>query len=158
MGNSLSPQMCDIPLDVDKDEKIVRAVFSQHLERKNLRRNLFDDREDRASVMRHSHLGSDECKRLALEIRPGNPELAYKGFAVIHAQAIRTAGAEVSDSRDVYCGHAHVSTNIEIPPADDPLYSAQKFERDERLRQLKSLARYVPDPNPALMTWTGEPI
>ena len=51
-------------------------------------------------------------------------------------------------ARGLYCGHAHVSTNIAVPPADDPLYANQKLERDERLGQLKSLAQYFPDPDP----------
>jgi hypothetical protein len=154
----LQPQMCDIPVEIDDVENIVRAVFSHHMDRKNLRKNLFDERQDQASVMRHSHLGSDECRRHALEIRPGNPGVSYKGLAVIQARAIRTTGSEVIDSRQVYCGHAHVSTNIEVPPANDPLYSSRKLARDERLRELKNLARYYPDPNPAGEAWSGEPI
>lgn len=150
--------MCDIPVPIDDGETIVRAVFSQHLERQKLRLNLFSDYHDQSSVMRHSHMGADECKRRALAIRPGNPDLRYKGFAVIRAREIRGTGASVTDSREVYCGHAHVSTNVEVPPADDPLFANQKLQRDDRLRELRDRARYLPDPDPGAANWTGKDI
>jgi len=151
--------MCDIPVPIDDGEKIVRAVFSQHVSGKtNLRKNLFDDATDKASVMRHTYLGSDECKRRALAIKPGNPDLKYKGLAVIHAHGIRAAGAEVYDSREIECGHAHVSTNIAVPPEGDPLQVKIKYERDERLRALKDNARFLADPNSTDPAWTGEAV
>jgi hypothetical protein len=150
--------MCDIPVPIDDAENIVRAVFSNHLESKKLRWTFLNEPHDQASVMRHSYLGSDECKRHALEITPGDPKIRYKGMAVIRVSDIRSRGSEVYDSRDVFCGHAHVATNVAVPPADDPLYAESKFAREERLRALRALARYIPDPNPAEATWSGEEI
>jgi|GEM_PF-1970099 hypothetical protein len=150
--------MCDIPIEIANEEKIVRAIFSSQVDKKTLRKNAFFEPHDDVSVMRHTHMGSDECKRRALQITPGNPNIKYKGLAVIEAKAIRDSNSQVTDSRIVYCGHAHISHGIQVPPADDPLYAQQKLELDDRLRELKKLARYIPDPDPAAETWTGEAV
>lgn len=150
--------MCEIPIPVDDGERVVRAVFSNHLDKKNLRKDIFNDRRDQVSVMRHSYLGTDECKKRALEVKPGDPNIKYKGLAVIKVGAVREVNSDVNDSRVVYCGHAHISHGIAVLPADDPLAAQQKFALDERLRALKSLARYIPDPDPTTDTWTGEAI
>lgn len=148
--------MCDIPEVVASEENVVRAIFSGHVDKKVLRKNAFFEINDDVSVMRHSYIGSDECKRRALEVTPGNPAIKYKGLAIIGVKRVRDAKSQVTDSRAVYCGHAHISHGIPIPPPDDPLYSAQKLQLDDRLRELKQHARYVPDPDPAAPTWTGE--
>src|SRR5258708_2113604 len=148
--------MCDIPVPVADEENVVRAIFSSHVDKNKLRKNAFYEIHDDVSVMRHSRLGSDQCKKHALEIKPGNAGIKYKGLAVIGVKAVRDAKSQVSDSREVFCGHAHISHGIQVPPADDPLFAQQKLELDERLRKLKSLARFVPDPNPSLETWSGE--
>lgn len=150
--------MCDIPLEVANEENVVRAIFSSHVDKKTLRKNAFYELHDDVSVMRHSHLGSDQCKKHALQVTPGNSEIKYKGLAIIGVKAVRDAKSQVSDSREVYCGHAHISHGIPIPPADDPLYAQQKLELDDRLRALKKLARYVPDPEPEAEGWNGGPL
>jgi len=149
---------CEIPVVIADEEKIVRAVFNNHLERNRLRSNFFDHPQDQASVMRHSHMGTRECKRRARNIKPGNPNLKYRGMAVIQARAIRDAEGEVVDSREVYCGHAHVSVDVEMPPPGDPLESERKFQRDQRLRSLARSARYIADPDPDDAEWTGDDI
>jgi hypothetical protein len=148
--------MCDIPVEVADQENVVRAIFSSQVDKKTLRKNAFFEIHDDVSVMRHSYLGSDECKKKALQIVPGNPAIKYKGLAIIGVKAVRDAESQVADSRAVYCGHAHISHGIQLPPADDPLYSQQKFELDERLREIKRLARYIPDLDPTAETWNGE--
>lgn len=148
--------MCDIPVEVADQENVVRAIFSSHVDKKALRKNAFFEMHDDVSVMRHSYLSSDECKKRALAVIPGNPNIKYKGLAIIGVKAVRDAKSQVTDSRAVYCGHAHISHGIQLPPADDPLYSEQKLMLDDRLRELKRLARYVPDPDPAAEVWKGE--
>jgi hypothetical protein len=147
--------MCSIPVAVADHENVVRAIFSNHVEKKSLRKNAFFEPRDDVSVMRHSYMGSDECKKQALKIRPGNSGVKYKGLAIIGVKAVRDAKSQVTDSRTVYCGHAHISHGIHVPPPDDPLYAQQKLELDDRLRELKDLARYEPDPDPAAENWTG---
>ena len=148
--------MCDIPLDVADGENVVRAIFSNHVDNKTLRKNAFYERNDDVSVMRHTYIGSDQCKKHALEVKPGNANIKYKGLAVIGVRVVRDANSQVTDSREGnFCGHAHISHEIEVPPADDPLFAQQKLELDERLRALKKAARYVADPNPESDGWSG---
>lgn len=149
--------MCNIPLDIADEENVVRAIFSNHVDKKKLRKNAFYERHDDVSVMRHSYLGSDQCKKHALEVKPGNAQITYKGLAIIGVKAVRDAGSQATDSRDGnYCGHAHISHGIELPPDNDPLFAQKKLELDDRLRELKRLARYVPDLDPAAEGWRGD--
>jgi hypothetical protein len=152
--------MCDIPLPVGDAEKIVRAVFSNHLKKEKLKEYVFHPGSgpDEVSVMRHTYLGSDKCKARALQIKPRNPALKYKGLAAIGVDAVRNSGSQVTDSRHVFCGHAHISHGIQLPPPEDPLHSELMLRLDDRLRVLKDLARFFPDPDPTSDGWTGEAI
>lgn len=149
--------MCDIPVPVADAEKIVRVIFSNHLKKNKLKEYAFHPGSgpDEVSVMRQSYLGSDECKVRALQIKPVNPEVRYKGLAVISVDAVRGVGSQVADSRRVFCGHAHISHGIQLPPAGDPLHSELKVKFDDRLRMLRDLARFIPDPEPTNRAWTG---
>jgi hypothetical protein len=149
--------MCDLPLHVGDQEQVVRAIFSNHVKNRTLQKNVFYDRKDDVSVMRHTLIGSDECKKHSSEVRPQDPRITYKGFAVIGVKAVRDTKSKVTDSRDGnFCGHASISHGILLPPDEDPLYAEQKLALDDRLRTLKSLARFIPDPDPSCETWTGE--
>lgn len=147
--------MCDIPVPIHDRENIVRAILNVHLNPKGkLKTNAFRPKagRDDVSVMRHTYMGSDACKAKAREIVRDNPKVQYQGLAVISAKQIRDADSEVIDSREGnYCGHAHISHGIIIPPDEppDPALDAQ-------LRALRDAARYCPDPDPTNESWTGE--
>jgi hypothetical protein len=150
--------MCDIPEAVGDPEKVVRAVFSNHLKKNKLQKVIFQPSPgtDDVSVMRHAYLGSDACKAAALEkIQQGNPNLKYKGFVVIIVAAVRSTGSDVIDSRVEFCGHAHISHGFQVPPEGEPLHAELKIKLDDRIRELKELAHFVADPDPASATWTG---
>jgi hypothetical protein len=148
--------MCDIPVPIANQETIVRALRECHVRRGQLRDNVFraPAGSDEVSVMRHTHMGSDSCKENAKEIASGDPNNAYVGMAAITAESIRSSGSEVTDSRDVYCGHAHISHGVNAPIADEPLDPSLLA----RLQDLKSKAKLCVDPDPDANTWTGEPI
>jgi hypothetical protein len=151
--------MCDIPIAIDDQERIARAILNIHLNEKGkLKTNTFRPKPGKpdVSVMRHSYMGSDACKAKAKGIRSSSPNIEYKGLAVIGAKQIRNSGSEVTDSRegkDHYCGHADISHGSPPPPGepDDPMLV-------EKLRALKNAARYYPDPDPSIEHWTGAQI
>ena len=147
--------MCDIPIQVDDTENVVRAIFSHHLDKKDrLTRYAFKEPNDDLSVMRHTHMDSDQCKKRALEIRPGNPKITYKGLAVIGVKEVRSVRSEVTDTREGnYCGHARLSNGLLIPPPDDPLAAEKTLELNERLDALRHLARYYADLHPTSQGW-----
>jgi hypothetical protein len=149
--------MCDIPVPVADEERVVRAVFSNHLKKNRLSEYLFHPGSgpDEVSVMRSSYLAADECKARALQIKPANPAVRFKGMAVIAVSAVRAVGSQVTDSRQIYCGHAHVSHGLPLPPEGDPLLSVLKIRLDERLQLLREQAQFFPDPDPTNNAWTG---
>lgn len=79
---------------------------------------------------------------------------AYIGLAVILAQDIRNTDSTVQDSRDEYCGHAHIAHGI-ILPVHEPPTSEIGLYITERCRKLVEVTTLYRDPNPAAAKWTG---
>lgn len=147
--------MCEIPVPVGNAETIVRALRECHVRRgkKELKDNVFRGRPgtDEVSVMRHTYMGSDDCKKKAKEIASRDPRNPYVGMAAISAESVRSVLSEVTDSREEFCGHAHISHGmVEAPGEPAPP------EFLGRLHRLVQLSRLLIDPDPATETWTGE--
>lgn len=148
--------MCDIPIAIPDDEKIVRAIKTPHHLNKNktkLRPAAFrpmPERDD-LSVMRLDHMGADKCKAKAREIANDS----YVGLAAITASEVRKTGASVNDSRDgQFCGHADISQGAPAPKQGE---TAPPFML-ERYKALSDIARLYVDPRPYEERWTGPPI
>ena len=145
--------MCDIPLDLDPDEVIARAVgvpYHFNSAETKLRPAAFRPKPstDDLSVMRKSHMGANACKTKAKEIHGD----AYRGFAALTAREIATTGATVVDSRaGQFCGHAHISQGRSAPGKDEPADP----ELQEQYRKLSAAARLYLDPEPPVEAWTG---
>src|SRR5271165_1743849 len=93
----------------------------------------------------------------AISIKPGAPNVAYKGLAAIRAEEIRRAESEITDSREGeghYCGHADITHGIPAPLAGEPASPAL----NAKLQALKRAARYYADPVPTGESWSGTPI
>ena len=145
--------MCDIPVVVANEETIVRGLRECHIKKKGqLRDNVFRSvpGTDEVSVMRHTYLQSDFCKAKTKEIAHGDANNPYVGLAAITVLSVRNVGSQVNDSREDFCGHAHISHGIISMPEEplDPRLIA-------RLRALNSAARLLLDPSPDSDTWTG---
>jgi len=149
--------MCEIPIDIANEEKIVRAIMDGHLnkDRSKLKPRAFRSRPgaDEVSVIRHTYKGSDFCKVKGKEIAAASQN-QYCGLAVLLASQIRQAGSEVHDSREEFCGHAHISHGI-VVPENEPLPAHQNMELDKKLEALRNSALYRRDPDPAADEWTG---
>lgn len=151
--------MCMLPLDIANEEKIVRVIMTpSHVnQRKNtLKPAAFRPRAgtDEVSVIRHTHMGSDFCKLKGQSIAADNTKVRYVGLASLTADQIRNTKSTVHDSRNEYCGHAHIAHGIRSQP-DEPQESATNMEITERCRALVSVATYHPDPNPSTPNWEG---
>jgi hypothetical protein len=147
--------MCDIPVVVANEETVVRALRECHVRKGKLRDNVFRPQAgtDEVSVMRHTYMKSDACKTKAQEIASGDPNNPYVGLAAITVESVRSVGSEVTDSREEFCGHAHISHGMVIP-VDEPPDPAVSL----RIRALNVKARLLIDPAPDTQTWTGEQI
>src|SRR5579859_2082442 len=147
--------MCDIPVAVANEETIVRALRECHVRRGKLRDNVFRSLPgiDEVSVMRHTHMKSDACKMKAKEIVGGDVHNPYVGFAAVSVASVRNLESEVTDSREEFCGHAHISHGVVVPEGE-PLNP----ELSLRIRALNEKARLLLDPTPENPTWTGPAI
>jgi hypothetical protein len=151
--------MCDIPIEIADEEKIVRAVISPYhvnASKTKLRTSVFRSRPgaDEVSVIRQEFKGSDFCKAKGCEIA-AKARAECIGLAVLRSRQIRHVGSEVHDSREEYCGHAHISHGIVQPPPNEPLPVKQLQELDRKLEALRDSALYYRDPSPQANSWTG---
>jgi|SRR5208283_906969 len=151
---------CNIPVPVASEENVVRAVWSQHLDGKSLKKSFF--KTERASVMRHTYMGTEACRVQAKAIVPGNPSLRYKGLAITRVEKFRAVGSDIVDSREIYCGHAHVEHGQiayeQAEPGEPRTGPEALMMLDERLRKLKEATRWFPDLDPASEHWSGPPV
>src|ERR1035438_8841627 len=99
--------MCEIPVEVDDSEVIVRAVcHPYHLDKEGRLAWVAyqpPPEDDRVSVLRHDYLGGDACKKKGQELSGGRK--TYAGLAFAKAEGIRQAEVRVIDSREEFIGH-----------------------------------------------------
>ena len=157
--------MCEIPIDIDDTEVIVLAIFEPyHVKKGKLKLQAFKSLagKDEVSVIRHTYMGTAFCKCKAKEIeakgnigKEKNQVKTYQGFAVLMALHIRSVSSDVSDSRNLFLGHADMLHGI-VLEANEPPESSQAMMLNERLRELtEKLAIYYPDPKPDTDHWLG---
>jgi hypothetical protein len=109
---------------------------------------------DEVSVMRADWIGPDACKQRAKAlVKPGG-EGVYQGLAVLSAEQIRSSGAGVVDTREVFEGHADIRHGI-TPQKGEPPASPQLKMLHDRTKELARFANYYSDPDPARPKWTG---
>ena len=104
-------------------------------------------------------MGTGFCKHKAKEIEAIGKEKGqtktYQGLAILKAFHIRSVGSDVSDSRDLFLGHADMHHGI-VLERNEPPESSQAMMLNERLRELaEKLAIYYPDPKPDTDQWLG---
>ena len=95
--------MCEIPIDIDDKETIVRAIFQPyHVNKKGkLKPEAFKSPvgKDEVYVIRHTYMGTGFCKRKAKEIEAIGKEKGqsktYKGLASLKAFDIRSVGSDL---------------------------------------------------------------
>jgi hypothetical protein len=150
--------MCDIPIEVVDAEKVVRIVTVSHVNdsKTKLKPRAFRSRPgcDEVSVIRHTYKDAAFCKTKAQELT-AKSGIEYVGLAVLIVQRIRAAGSEVHDSREEFCGHAHISHGIMPGTPNEPLSPVDNLTLDKRVEVLCSIARFHKDPEPQAVGWTG---
>lgn len=146
----------ELPVEITVDEIVVRAVKTPYhvdLKKNRLKHQAFRPRpgRDDVSVMRKRHLGSDGCKRKAVEISGQ----AYVGLAALRAEEIIVAKARVVDSREgQFVGHAHIEQGMPAPPKGE----TAPPELIERWQSLADKARFYRDAQPQSPDWTGDDV
>ena len=158
--SKLRQLLCMIPKRIAEQEPLVRIIFfPYHINKKNKRLKpaafRSPPRIDEVSVVRHKYRNGTFCKEKAKKMeRAGRSDginnKEYFGLAVITASEVSSAGSDVRDSRNVFCGHADIIHGY-TPIAHEPLPP----EITDRLTQIAETARYYPDPSPKAKPWTG---
>jgi len=95
-----------------------------------------DEFISRATRTRHKTLSFAERKS-------GDVNNPYVGLAAIIVLSIRGVGSEVTDSREEFCGHAHISHGAVVPEGE-PLEAALSL----RIRALSAKAKLLLEPTP----------
>lgn len=155
--------MCEIPVEVEDGEKIVRAVIAPfHFDEAKLKLRIkaFRSRAgtDEVSVVRGTYKGPEFCKAKGCEAAAAGGQGRYVGLAVLTARQVRDAKSRVSDSRAEYCGHAHISHGITKPPDNEPFPADLNLALDRKLRALRDAATMLIDPQPLAGGWSGPPL
>lgn len=146
------------PLEISDAETIVRGICSPfHVSSSGkLKPQAFDPTpgtED-VSVLRHDWIGVNVCRDYSRKLENLASQKVYRGMAVLTASQIRSAGAEVKDSRNLFQGHADIKLGY-LTPAGDPPPAEVVFAKRERTKLLASAAQYHADPDPAADSWLG---
>jgi hypothetical protein len=146
------------PRNIPAPEPIIRGICSPYHVESNgkLKPEAYDPtpNTDEVSVLRVDWIGANLAKRRSAALQTDRK--IYKGMAVIAAEIIRTQGAEVVDSRHVYCGHGDIKHGIKHKNSQpDPPSAELVRELRKRNKELAKLSRYHPDPDPGNPRWTG---
>jgi hypothetical protein len=146
-----------IPSDIANSEVLVRAVFSYHLDKGKPRPTLFRNPDDLISVSRRAWVAPWLTKLIA-RARIENERLErpnlYVGLAFVSAEDVRKHGATVVDSRVEYLGHADIRNGI-VQPKGEALPPRISKTLHERAQKLLGSAKFVKDPDPDELRWTG---
>lgn len=146
-----------MPVEVDDDEVLIRAVTTWHLNAQGLKANLFHQRDDRVSVSRQMWVPPWLAKAYAkarIQNATLKPPKLYAGLAFVSAAAVRAHGSRVIDSREEYLGHADIQNGI-VQKKQEALPPDLKKKLDDRARAIAKSARFVKDPNPNSLLWAA---
>jgi len=151
------PNNAELPIAIDDDETIVRAILTPwHINKKgDVKWQALKPQAEKSdlSVMRQ-RMGDGFCKDKAVDIGNGVPKNEYHGLLTVRADSIRKHNAQVTDSRDQFLGHADLDYQIVVPANDPPLEGDYKTLVD-RIRSLLALTVFHRDPAPNAAGWSG---
>jgi hypothetical protein len=150
---------CDCqPLEVPDNEILVRAIsYSVHVKKNgHLKWQAYKPTPgtDEISVMRLGCMTPTDCKRKAKEL-DNPPHKLYRGLAVLTAGAIRSNAMTVTDSREQFCGHAHISTGVPLRSNTDaePIDPAESERLKVKAEELLRLSSYYQDRDASSDDW-----
>ncbi|RYH16881.1 MAG: hypothetical protein EON54_28085 [Alcaligenaceae bacterium] len=162
LGESVPPcdDHCDIPVEIENVEKIVRAVktpYYFHRTRKNelIAKALFPPPEaSEVSVVRHI-MGDDYCAERSRETGSAGE---YAGMLVLVTGDVRQVGSDVYDYRADYCGHAHINHGIKMPAPGETMSPQDRDALNERCKAILKLGAFHTDPAATGQGWQGSPL
>lgn len=150
--------MCDLPVEIDDEEYVVRGIKAKHhydVARRRLKPAAFRPPAGKTAIsVIRKRMGDDYCKDRAVAICGDS----YIGLGVLKAGKIRAIGATVADSREEFLGHADVDHGFPAPQRDEPQHSEYNMRMVERCRELCKACRFFKDLFPNANGWRGDPL
>lgn len=142
-----------VPLEVEQDERIIRAIYSPyHVDKHNkVKHQAYDPSPgtDEVSTMRLEHMGAPLCRRKAKSFQ--TPKKILAGLAVLRVETIVSEGICVVDSRRQFCGHADIRFLIpelaKLRKGEPPPPDVGKRLKDLKDKLVKS-STFFSDPRP----------
>lgn len=109
---------------------------------------------DEVSVVRSACMSPSECKKRAKLIAVP-PNKVYKGLAILRSEEIRNLGLQVTDSREEYYGHAHISIGVKTQkrPPDVPRDPREVEHVKTVAGEILKITKYHPDPDIESEEW-----
>jgi hypothetical protein len=145
------------PREIRDEEAIARGICSPfHVRNGKLKPDAYwpPNDTDEVSVMRACWIGADACKARAKSLEDVSKNKIYTGLAILSAQQIRSSGASLVDTREIFEGHADIKHGI-VPSKGEPPPPEQLHVLRQRTKALAIIANYYPDPEPNGPKWTG---
>jgi hypothetical protein len=149
------------PVEIPDNETLIRAIYYWvHVGKdRKLKWQAYEPtiNTDEISIMRSGCLSPTDCKIKSKEMQK-TPMKLYKGFAALSTGAVRSKHFTVSDSREYFCGHGHISIG-EVNSASasgepsDPKY---KEKIKDIAKELIRLSTYYEDPAPDIEGWPND--
>lgn len=142
-----------VPIEVEHDERIIRAIYSPyHVDKHNrLKHQAYDPTPgtDEVSTMRLEHMGVPLCRSKAKSFQ--NPTKLLAGLAVLRVEAVVSEGMGVVDSRRHFCGHADIRFLItelaNLKKGEPPSPEVGKRLKDLKNKLVES-STFFNDPRP----------
>ncbi|MFY1903295.1 hypothetical protein ACOTBZ_26780 [Achromobacter xylosoxidans] len=105
--------------------------------------------------MRHDWIGASVCREKAKSLEDLKNKKVYRGLAAITAGRIRSAGAGIVDSRELFDGHADIKL-AEVPEGE-PLPPELLLAFSDLKKVLLAATTYYADSDPGSLGigWTG---
>ena len=153
---ALTDDKPELPIAVDDTETIVRALVTPaHFDKGKLKTAVFRPKagESSISVMRRL-MGDNFCKNKSVDIGKG----FYVGLLSITAKSIRSVDSSVTDSRDIWLGHADLDHGFVSAPANDPATGDDFARMTTRCQELRKACKFYVDAAPAVAGWNGPPL
>lgn len=161
-SNVEAKTILELPQYIDDTERIVRSIFSPvniHPKKGTVLANAFKPRanEDEVSVNRLNYTNADFCKKISKKIEQPLNKRLYFGLAVLAAEEIRSAKADVIYSpiylpvENLNPFHSDIIIGY-MPEQGKPMPG----EFQEKVNNLAKKARLYEDANPSAINWEGD--
>jgi len=141
--------------DIQDDEWIYRTIFTPYhydVKKNQLKKEAYIQKPNSkgVSTYRGAILDKSEVRQKSLDLAQlsTDPKKSYFGICVLTALAVRNAGSLITDSRNIFYGHADIFHDIPDAPPGEPNTPEDRFKLLQAVEKLIACTRVFIDQNP----------